>query len=449
MADAEIDVQIPGYEILRVLGAGTSTKSYLALDKKGNHVVVKRLMDRLASQPRVAHKFLAVNDQSSRIRMKRHVATVSGQRSSADGIYLVRQFVEGRSLAACILKGFLKHLDAHRLARDIGEAIRAMNTRGVVHGGLHPGNVIVTTDRRAIVTDFGCGLAQLCQGIQKPYPLDALRYLAPEQWLGKQGDERADVYSAALVIALLKNGRHAFDANDGNRLEAQIRTGHVDSTAAITKAVNKSAEMRYPNIDAFNKELRAEWKPAKSTPDRPPAPTRDSKAAPNTPTKSPPAQEPPRKAKARPKSKAKSQSTEPSKARPTPDPPQPPEPKPVVEPDAKPEFETDEHPELAVRDVLSRAEVTAQSPSVFVPAASTRQQRPLRLTNVGRGILDLTLSSHGSGIDVNPTHLVIPPGRANSVTVTLDPNSDRITKLACRWWEDGIEEKLIVHFIRK
>ena len=181
-------VVIGGYRVTGRLGAGTIAEAFLASNARGKTVVAKKLADPFAAQDKVKRNFLGISQQSARIRIRKHVAVIAGQHSSTDGVYLLREYVEGESLRDLLERGELTRRDgAGQVLRDLCEALRALQRGGVVHGGIHPGNVIVQPDGRAKLTDFCASRFALSGSLASSYPLGALRYLAPEQWGGASG----------------------------------------------------------------------------------------------------------------------------------------------------------------------------------------------------------------------------------------------------------------------
>ena len=250
-----IGFRVGSYEIVERLGQGTSTTTWLARDHRGKRAVVKRLLDPLAADEAVVVRFLAAVDQSGKIRVRNHVATVLAEKRSSEGVFLVRQYVEGDSLARCAEKGRLSSLDPDQVARDLCDAVRAMASRDVIHGGLHPGNAIVRPDGRVKVTDFGITAAVLTSSVPESTPLEALAYLAPEQWQGAEATPRTDIYSVAAMISLVDHREPIFRVRDRRQVEQEaLSTGsHVGPVLAA--ALHPDPARRYTAIDELRSRL--------------------------------------------------------------------------------------------------------------------------------------------------------------------------------------------------
>src|SRR6516162_2521573 len=187
------------------LGTGTAADSFLTASTPVQ--VVKRLKNDLAESELTKQRFLDALTQTSKIKSRRFLAMVLSQKTCEDGIFLVREHVEGKSLAQFQREGQLAGLNAKQLAYDLCDALRALHLQGIVHGGVHPGNIIVQADGHLKLVDFGIGRARLTGRVDAACTLPGARYLAPEQWAGQEIGPETDLYSAGLIVALLADRR--------------------------------------------------------------------------------------------------------------------------------------------------------------------------------------------------------------------------------------------------
>ena len=388
-----IGLKIGSYQILEELGSGTSATAYLARDSRGKRMVAKRLRDLLASNRTIVERFLAAAEASARIRIRKHVAAVLVRRTSAEGVLLFREYVEGRPLSDYVRAGKLAELDGDQLARDICDGLRAIASRDIVHGGIHPGNVIVGPDGRAKLTDFGIGLAHLMAEVTQAYPAEALGYLAPEQWGGERGTTRSDIYSVGAIIALLDHGRAIFDGKDYAQLKAQISAGRKLSCPVLSAALHANPARRHPTVeklrDSLAQRAAATKRPKPAKPKRKPAKT--AKAAPG-----------------------------------------------------KAGWLSSLFDRVAGRDLLE----SFPPKPWFIPPSSHRQQRPLRAANGGPETLTLSVSSVGKGVSASPSRLAIDPGGAAWTVVNVEPGSDTFVNLLLKWKQGRTEKQVVIKVVR-
>jgi hypothetical protein len=120
--------------------------------------------------------------------------------------YLVSELVHGRTLDRLAADGELSDRDVLRVGLALADALEHAHERGVIHRDVKPQNVIVPDRPRsarsaAKLTDFGVAhLAGDAPLTRTGDVVGTLAYMAPEQANGRRVDERADLYSLALVL---------------------------------------------------------------------------------------------------------------------------------------------------------------------------------------------------------------------------------------------------------
>lgn len=133
-------------------------------------------------------------------------------------------FVAGEPVTGTTLERILAAVRALEVRIPLGLAL-AMGERlataleqahgtgegGVVHGALHPGNVLVT--RAGEVKVGGFGVAAALEG-DEPLSAGKLRYRAPEQLAGEVPDARGDLYSFGALLFEMVTGRPAFGGEE-------------------------------------------------------------------------------------------------------------------------------------------------------------------------------------------------------------------------------------------
>ncbi|MFT3697988.1 MAG: serine/threonine-protein kinase [Kofleriaceae bacterium] len=206
------------YEVRAILGHGGMGTVYrgwqLSVDRE---VAIKVIHPKLATVRAVAKRFLREARLSSRLQ---HPAIVSvfdfGQ--ADDGVlYIVMEFLRGKPLSDEVKRGNV--FAASRIARiatQICEALDAAHREGIVHRDLKPHNVMLLDGDRVKVLDFGLAKSFVAEdsGITGT---DALlgtpQYMPPEQILGKEVDQRADIYALGCMLYQMAAGRPPFDNN--------------------------------------------------------------------------------------------------------------------------------------------------------------------------------------------------------------------------------------------
>jgi serine/threonine protein kinase len=152
--------QLGSYEIVSLLGKGGMGEVYRARDSKLNRdVAIKTLPDefsndqeRVARFHREAQSIAALNHQN--IAAIYELAEAHGTR------FLVLELVEGETLAGRLRRGALPIHEALGIAKQILEALEAAYEKSIVHRDLKPANVMITSDGKVKVLDFGLAKAR-------------------------------------------------------------------------------------------------------------------------------------------------------------------------------------------------------------------------------------------------------------------------------------------------
>lgn len=208
------------FRIGRLIGAGGMGEVYEAEDQQlGRRVALKVLpaavaadVERLARFTREARALATLNHPG--------IVTIYSVDES-DGVhFFTMELVNGQTLAASIPPegfGALRLLD---LATPLAEALAAAHERGIVHRDLKPANVMVTSDGRVKVLDFGLakvfplpGEADSALTLDRTADgavLGTLAYMAPEQLAGRPADARSDIFALGMVLYEMAAGRHPF-----------------------------------------------------------------------------------------------------------------------------------------------------------------------------------------------------------------------------------------------
>jgi eukaryotic-like serine/threonine-protein kinase len=202
------------YRLGARLGSGGFGTVFAARDERlGRPVAVKVIPVGAPAPERGAREALA----AARLD---HPGIVAVFDAGEDGEarYLVSELVEGLPLDRLEADGALSDRDVLRIGLTLADALAHARDRGVIHRDVKPQNVLVPHDRddasaAAKLADFG--VAHLADGESLTRTGDVvgtLAYMAPEQAAGERVDDRADLYSLALVLYEALAGQHPVKA---------------------------------------------------------------------------------------------------------------------------------------------------------------------------------------------------------------------------------------------
>ncbi len=211
------------YEITACIASGVLAEVYRAHSPSlGREVALKVYRAPLASDPTLTKRLC---EEAGRAASLHHphiaqiydcdVATVAGQPL----LYVVSEFAEGATLkerlAALKASGQTMPLsEVVVLLRAIAAALDYAHSRGVVHGGLKPTNVLFTAGGEPMLADFGMARAAAAAVQALPAdPAGAPAYMAPEQIRGEPIDGRADTYALGVLLYELCTNTLPFTAD--------------------------------------------------------------------------------------------------------------------------------------------------------------------------------------------------------------------------------------------
>ena len=187
------------YEVDDLIGRGGMADVHRAHDTLlGRTVAVKMLRDASEDDAaRFAHeaRLLAALDHP-------HIVHLLDAGVADHRPWIVLELVEGPTLSEVMGHTPVEHETVARIGRDIASALAHAHASGVVHRDVKPGNILISADGTAKLTDFG--IAKLADSTAamtlSGHTIGTAAYLAPEQVRGEPVTGAGDVYALGLVL---------------------------------------------------------------------------------------------------------------------------------------------------------------------------------------------------------------------------------------------------------
>ncbi|HOX39947.1 MAG TPA: bifunctional serine/threonine-protein kinase/formylglycine-generating enzyme family protein [Candidatus Brocadiia bacterium] len=210
-----IPLNIGGYKIVERLGQGGVSVVFKAVQSSMNRVVaLKVLTKRAAANPNALKRF---KQETALIGRLNHPNIVQGIDSGEDSgfHFFAMEFVSGKTLAEVIRDdGPMPPTEAVRIARDIASGLMELESKGIVHGDVKPGNIMLTEKRTPKIIDLGLAVYETDGGRLDEAIVRAsgtAYYVSPEQVVGRSDlDSRADIYSLGITLFELLTRRNPF-----------------------------------------------------------------------------------------------------------------------------------------------------------------------------------------------------------------------------------------------
>ena len=218
------------YTIERELGGGGMSRVFVAEETRfGRRVVIKVLMPELV-QGMSGERFEREIKLAAQLQQA-NIVSVIGAGESEGLPYYTMPYVDGESLRTRLSRGPIPVAEAVSILRDVTRALVYAHAKGVVHRDIKPENILLSGGV-AVVTDFGIAKALSASKTDAPggtltvvgTSLGTPAYMAPEQAVGDQVDERADIYALGVVAYEMLAGSHPFG---GKTTAQQYITAHL------------------------------------------------------------------------------------------------------------------------------------------------------------------------------------------------------------------------------
>ncbi|MEU3828570.1 serine/threonine-protein kinase [Streptomyces sp. NPDC029080] len=144
--------------------------------------------------------------------------------------WIVMELVEGHSLADAVKeRGRVEPQEAARIGLWVLRALRAAHTAGVLHRDVKPGNVLLGTDRRVLLTDFGIAQIEGDSTITRTGEVvGSVDYLAPERVRGHDPGPASDLWALGATLYTAVEGRSPFRRTSPLSTMQAIVEEHVD-----------------------------------------------------------------------------------------------------------------------------------------------------------------------------------------------------------------------------
>jgi TolB-like protein len=200
------------YTLLAKIGRGGMGTVYRARDTLVGDVVALKMLEVEEGQGRELLERFRREVRLARRISHPHVARTHDLGEHAGHLFLTMEYVQGEDLQTLLGRERpLEPARAARIALAVSEGLAAAHAAGVVHRDLKPANVLLETEGRVVLTDFGIARAMAGEAASRTQGmLGTPMYMAPEQLEGTEVDARADLYAVGLLLYEMLTGEPPF-----------------------------------------------------------------------------------------------------------------------------------------------------------------------------------------------------------------------------------------------
>ena len=256
------------YEIVGKVGTGGMADVYKAMDLTlGRFVALKVLKPEFSEDLNFVTKFRSEAQSAAGLEHP-NIVNIYDVGSEKGMHYTVMEYVEGITLKTYIeKKGQLSFKEAVSIAIQVGRGIEAAHNKGIIHRDIKPQNIIISTEGKVKVTDFGIARAANANTISSDV-MGSVHYSSPEQARNGFVDGKSDIYSLGIVMYEMVTGRVPFDGDTTVAVAIQHLQEEMVAPSAyapnlpismekiIIKSTQKNPDRRYESVTALLADLR-------------------------------------------------------------------------------------------------------------------------------------------------------------------------------------------------
>ena len=265
--------QIGKYPVVREIGAGATSRVYLARDPFADRdVAIKVLEFQKDADPEAEHiqhkAFVAEASLAGKLNHP-HIVDIYDAVVEPDRSYLVMEYVPGRTLDEYASPTTL--LPLPKVVEMIFKCIRALEyaaNHGIIHRDIKPGNIILSEKGEVKVGDFGASFQQrLAEQTTQIRGVGSPAYMSPEQLRLEELNQQSDIYSLGVTMFRLLTGRLPYEAGSHAALIYAILNTPEPAPSSlrpelpalldqiVLKAIAKDPANRYPSWLEFGKDV--------------------------------------------------------------------------------------------------------------------------------------------------------------------------------------------------
>ncbi len=248
-------------------------------------VALKLIRPEVAGDDEVRKRFLREARLAASINHQGVATLYEAGEAPADGenqpqLFFASELVEGQSLQEILGDGAISPERTTDLGIQLAEALAAAHALGIVHRDIKPSNLMVGSDERLKVLDFGVAKRVGWGGepgddqktltcTERGAVVGTPAYMAPEQVAGEAADSRTDIHGAGCVLYQMLAGRPPFGSGSPSEVMRRVivtpptslrtlRTEIPSALAAVVeKALAKGANDRYQTAGDLAEALRS------------------------------------------------------------------------------------------------------------------------------------------------------------------------------------------------
>lgn len=282
MSDPEVRT-IGRYRLLEEVGQGGMSVVYRGKEiDTGEIVAIKVLSPYIAQEPRFKARF---DREVGLLSQMDHpnIVPILNYGEEKGNTYIAMPYYSGGTLQDLIDRDYMDLREVGKVLEDIAAGLDHAHRHGIVHRDIKPSNIVIDSEGRALISDFGFAhVEDSSHSLTGSVLIGTPAFMSPEQCAGHEVDPRSDQYSLGAVLYLATTGKLPYQADTPMGVvlkhvsEPLTRPRYINPLlpdaveSVIERAMAKDPGLRYLSVaelsEAFSAALEASLDPSTGLP---------------------------------------------------------------------------------------------------------------------------------------------------------------------------------------
>ena len=261
----------PRYRIIEEIGRGGMGRVYKAKDQELDiTVALKMIRSAYSSNPRFIQRFKEETLLSRSISHE-NVIRIHDIGDVDEIKFISMDYIKGHDLKELIhTSGTLSIQTAINIVKQICKGLKAAHQKNIIHLDLKPRNIMIDSDGKVFIMDFGVARSLGAQeAVQEKKLIGTPAYISPEQAKSEEVDKRSDIYSLGIILFEMLTGKRPFEADtldDYVDIHLHKKPPHPSDIRPqippflgdiVLKCLKKDKNKRYQDVEELLKDLKA------------------------------------------------------------------------------------------------------------------------------------------------------------------------------------------------
>ncbi|MFK8010421.1 MAG: serine/threonine-protein kinase, partial [Marinicellaceae bacterium] len=208
-------LKIPNFKLIKEIGQGGMAKVYLGEQLQPKRKVAIKIVSPSNTDPKILDDLKQEGDTVAQFNHP-NIVTVYACGLVENNYYLAMEILSGGDLKQKISSEKLEDVEVLKIMKDMSSALAHSHHRKTLHRDIKPENIMFNDEGKAVLLDFGIAKAEgkVSEFTRIGAVVGTPHYMSPERALGKEIDERSDLYALGVVMYEMLIGKKLFEGED-------------------------------------------------------------------------------------------------------------------------------------------------------------------------------------------------------------------------------------------